>query len=55
MGRSYEVALPILTFGTEFWTDNAGGINTIQSAELKRLEVAAGCPGLGLTESKHIC
>ena len=54
MGRSYEVALPTLTFGSEFWTDQARGINTVQSAELKHLEMAAGCAGLDLTESKHI-
>jgi hypothetical protein len=45
------VALPTSTFGTEFWTDKARGINTIQSAEMKRVAVAAGCAGLGRIES----
>jgi hypothetical protein len=54
VGRSYEVALPTLAFGTEFWAHKARGINTIQPGELKHLEMAAGCDGLGICDSKHI-
>ena len=54
MGRSYEVALPPLAFGSEFWTDKTRDIHKIRPAELEHLVMVAGCAGLGFTESKHI-